>query len=56
MESGIEELEVPNSIARVADHAFHGCASLRRVTFGKDSALEEVGSHAFAAPDSLMRI
>ncbi|MCL2675605.1 MAG: beta-propeller domain-containing protein [Firmicutes bacterium] len=45
---GITEIVIPKSVVIIGDSAFHGCKSLRTVTFEKDSGLRFISPRAFA--------
>ena len=63
-ESGVEELVVPSKLRTIDECAFWKCGSLKSVSFGADSALEDVGVRAFmdsgleafVSPPSLKKI
>ena len=46
-ESGLEELDVPRSVALIGARAFYNCARLRALRFEPGSALQLVGRGAF---------
>jgi len=49
-------VEIPASVTRIEDHAFHNCINLRYVKFGDNSRLSKIGNYAFAGCSSLEEI
>ena len=49
MESGVEEVAVPDSVRELCDGCFRWCEQLRSMTFGPSTSLERIGIEAFGA-------
>ena len=47
LQSGVEDVSVPDGVRELCDDCFIGCKSLRGVTFGPSSSLERIGAHCF---------
>ncbi len=54
--TGLEIIEIPNTVTTISDDAFSGCYNLRKVIFAENSKLLTVADFAFAYCDSLTSI
>ena len=63
-DSGLESIVLPRMLRVIGERKFAGCKSLKSVTFGENSVLEEIrpkafygcGLESFVAPSSLKKI
>lgn len=54
--SNLKTVAIPDSVVSISSDAFSSCYALQTVTFGKQSALESIGSYAFAYCKNLKKI
>jgi len=52
----LESIDIPDSVTRIGGHAFYNDRMLKKVKFGYDSQLKEIGSSAFRLCDNLRSI
>ena len=47
MDSGVEEVTVPESVREIGKYVFACCKNLRLINFAEDSRLEKIGYYCF---------
>ncbi len=50
------EITIPSSVTEICISAFEGCSALTELTFEANSALETIGTYAFASCSSLLAV